>query len=200
MSNKRNERHPRRQGFDSDHSEMPEPDYFQRQLSQQRTMVESPPIDAEVLWFNVHKRFGFVKLPDGASAFLHVSALEKAGRQEVSEGTKLVVRVEQGQKGPQVAEVVEVSGGSSSDVNGTDRRPVIAPDVGSAGSEAEGTVKRYDPDRGFGFIAYGGPKDAFVHASTLRRCGLDALEEGQRVIVEVVHGHKGPEVRALRLA
>ena len=121
---------------------MPEPDYFQRQPAQPTATVTSPPVDAEVLWFNVHKRFGFVKLPDGASAFLHVSALEKVGRQEVSEGTKLVVRVEQGQKGPQVAEVMEVSGGSSSDVDGTDRRPVIAPGAGSAGTEAEAMVKR----------------------------------------------------------
>jgi CspA family cold shock protein len=200
MSNKRNERHPRRQGSDSDHFEMPEPDYFQRQPSQPRATADSPPVEAEVLWFNVQKGFGFVKLPDGASAFLHVSAIEKAGHHEISEGMKLVVRVEPGQKGPQVAEVMEGSRGSSADVTWTERHPVFAPDASSAGSEVEGTVKRYDPDRGFGFISYGGPKDAFVHASTLRRCGLDALQEGQRVIVEVVQGHKGPEVRDLRLA
>jgi len=41
----------------------PEPTYFQR-LS---AIVAGPPVDAEVLWFNAGKRFGFVKLTDGTA-------------------------------------------------------------------------------------------------------------------------------------
>ena len=197
MSNKRNERPPRRHGPDSN-TGMPEPDYFRRQPAQARATVDPPPVDAVVLWFNVQKRFGFVKLADGANAFLHVSALEKAGYRAVSEGMQLVVRVEAGQKGPQVAEIMEVNREASSDADRSDIGPISASAGDNEGFEAEGTVKRYDPDRGFGFIAYGGAKDAFVHASVLRKCGLFALEEGQRLMIEVVHGHRGPEVRSLK--
>jgi CspA family cold shock protein len=45
-----------------------------------------------------------------------------------------------------------------------------------------GTVKFYNDQRGFGFIAPdNGEKDVFVHASALERAGIHALREGQKV-------------------
>jgi len=45
-----------------------------------------------------------------------------------------------------------------------------------------GTVKFYNDQRGFGFIAPdSGEKDVFVHASALERAGIAALREGQKV-------------------
>jgi CspA family cold shock protein len=45
-----------------------------------------------------------------------------------------------------------------------------------------GTVKFYNNQRGFGFIApYNGNKDVFVHASALERAGMSALAEGEKV-------------------
>jgi CspA family cold shock protein len=44
---------------------------------------------------------------------------------------------------------------------------------------AKGTVKFYNPDRGFGFIGpTGGAGDVFVHATALERAGLGPLKEG----------------------
>lgn len=47
---------------------------------------------------------------------------------------------------------------------------------------ATGTVKWFNPDKGFGFIQPDqGGSDAFVHISALQRAGLSTLNEGQRV-------------------
>ena len=60
-------------------------------------------------WFNSEKGFGFVELEGGGGdAFLHISVLSRAGYQVVSPGATLRVLTSAGQKGPQVAEVVNV--------------------------------------------------------------------------------------------
>ena len=55
-----------------------------------------------------------------------------------------------------------------------------------------GTVKFFNPTRGFGFIApEDGSKDAFVHISAIERAGLTSLSEGQKVSYELVAGRNG---------
>lgn len=52
---------------------------------------------------------------------------------------------------------------------------------------AIGTVKFFNPAKGFGFIApESGEKDVFVHISAVERAGMETLAEGQRVEFEVV--------------
>ena len=66
--------------------------------------------------------------------------------------------------------------------------------------EELGTVKWYNANKGFGFIAPDqGGKDIFVHASALERAGIMGLAEGQRVAIDVTQGQKGPEAVGLRL-
>jgi CspA family cold shock protein len=51
---------------------------------------------------------------------------------------------------------------------------------------ATGTVKWFNPAKGFGFIKpEDGSKDVFVHISAVERAGLDSLAEGQRVSFEI---------------
>src|SRR6476659_862706 len=64
--------------------------------------------EASVKWFNADKGFGFVIVAGGADAFLPARALEMAGHSTVPDGARLKVRINQGQRGPQVAEVLEV--------------------------------------------------------------------------------------------
>ncbi len=57
---------------------------------------------------------------------------------------------------------------------------------------APGTVKWFNPTKGFGFIQPSdGSKDAFVHISAVERAGLNGLREGQKVEYELVPGRDG---------
>ncbi len=57
---------------------------------------------------------------------------------------------------------------------------------------ANGTVKWFNPTKGFGFIEpEDGSKDAFVHISAVERSGIASLTEGQRVTYELVAGRDG---------
>jgi CspA family cold shock protein len=66
--------------------------------------------------------------------------------------------------------------------------------------ECVGSVKWYNPDKGFGFVGQdSGGKDVFVHATTLDRGGLRGLAEGQRVRMQIGQNQKGPEARSIEL-
>ena len=61
---------------------------------------------------------------------------------------------------------------------------------------ANGTVKWFNPTKGFGFIQpENGGKDVFVHISAVEAAGLRGLNEGQRVSYEVAT-NKGKEAAA----
>ncbi len=198
---KRDHRNPPRRGSDSadfSFESPPEPSYFQRQ---RLPGAASSSTDAEVLWFNAEKGFGFIKTADGTEAFLHIRTLEAAGSSSVTEGSRLKVRVEQGQKGAQVAEVLEITEGSGRPAERP--RPAAGDRTSRGGPEQEGqgTVKWYNPEKGFGFIGLeSGDKDVFVHASALTRSGLESLVEGQKVTLTYAQGQKGLEARKVQLA
>ena len=55
-----------------------------------------------------------------------------------------------------------------------------------------GTVKWFNPTKGFGFITpEGGGADAFVHISAVERAGLSSLQEGQRVDYDLQPSQNG---------
>tara|TARA_B100000123_G_C25454240_1_gene307355 strand:+ start:242 stop:484 length:243 start_codon:yes stop_codon:yes gene_type:complete len=57
---------------------------------------------------------------------------------------------------------------------------------------AKGTVKWFNPTKGYGFIEPDdGSKDAFVHISAVEASGLSGLNEGQKVSFELVSGRDG---------
>ena len=84
----------------------------------------SAPVDAVVKWFNAEKGFGFVALVGGSEAFMHIRQLETAGHSSVPEGARVKVRIGQGQKGPEVTEVIEVDTSTAQVTSTTGRRSV----------------------------------------------------------------------------
>ena len=62
-----------------------------------------------------------------------------------------------------------------------------------------GTVKWFNADKGFGFIAREGEQDVFVHFSAIDMPGYKALEEGQTVEFEVTKGPKGDQAQQVRV-
>lgn len=62
---------------------------------------------------------------------------------------------------------------------------------------ANGTVKWFNPDKGFGFIQpEDGGQDAFVHISAVERAGLRTLKEGQKISYELVQDKRSGKVSA----
>ncbi len=65
---------------------------------------------------------------------------------------------------------------------------------------ATGTVKWYNPEKGFGFIQPDdGGKDAFVHVSAVERAGMTSLREGQKISFEMVTDKRSGKMSADRL-
>jgi len=59
---------------------------------------------------------------------------------------------------------------------------------------AQGTVKWFNAEKGFGFIAQdGGGPDVFVHYTAIQSQGYRSLDEAQRVEFEITQGDKGPQ-------
>lgn len=63
---------------------------------------------------------------------------------------------------------------------------------------AQGTVKFFNADKGFGFISREQGDDVFVHFSNIQSEGYKSLEEGQRVEFDVAPGKKGEEALNVR--
>ena len=203
MDKDRNFRQRRRRSFDEPEFEPPPRDFGAAPRFRTPRFEEpsGPPVSAIVKWFKPEKGFGFVELADGSGdAFLHATVLGRIGVAAVNPGETLEVRVAQGQRGPQVTEVLNVD---TSTATAPRPRASFRPESEPLGPTVEetGTVKWYNATKGFGFIVRdAGGKDVFIHASALQRAGLTTLNEGQRVVVDIAEGRKGPEAAGIRLA
>ena len=198
-------RHSRRRDFEVD-TYHPQPRAFgtRPRFSQTFEDPSGPPVHGVVKWFNPEKGFGFVELSDGSGdAFLHGSVLAQSGINAVQPGEMLEVRVGPGHKGPHITEIISVDRSTAKPT--TPRRSNFGPTTSNGSSsgiavEETGTVKWFNAEKGFGFIARDdGGKEVFVHVSALERSGLMSLDEGQPVIVDVVEGRKGLEAARVRL-
>ena len=65
---------------------------------------------------------------------------------------------------------------------------------------AQGTVKWFNAEQGFGFISQdGGGEDVFVHFSAIQSSGYKSLDENQKVEFDLAQGPKGPQAENVRV-
>ena len=191
-------RHSQRREFDAD-TYNPQP-----RFSQTFEALSDPPVYGLVKWFSPEKGFGFVELSDGSGdAFLHGSVLAQSGIDAVQPGDTVEVQVGPGHTGPHVTQVLGVDSSTAAPTtplrSGSRSATSGGPSSGTS-VQVTGTVKWFNVDKGFGFIARdGGGKDVFVHISALAPSGLTALNEGERVTFNVAEGRRGPEAVQVRL-
>ena len=151
-------------------------------------------VRAIVKWFHADKGYGFLEPEDGsADLFCHITAVEASGHNMLLQGASVTCAIVQGDRGPQVSRIFSVEapvgGPGAADRN----RPLDLRYEGRqadgprpAGVELPGSVKFFDPERGFGFVVPDqGDREVFVHSSVLFRSGMTDLEPGQRVFVRV---------------
>ena len=147
-----------------------------------------------VKFFNEQKGYGFIT-PDtgGGDAFVHISAVERAGMVTLRQNQRVSYELEQDRRsGKMSAGQIEVLGEApaaqrrappqrSSFGGGNDEPRSVS--TGGAGS---GVVKWFNTTKGFGFIQPdGGGADVFVHISAVERAGLRGLNEGQTVAYDL---------------
>lgn len=166
----------------------------------------------KVKWFNATKGYGFITLDNGGDAFCHASALQATGHSDVPPGTSIVCDLADSQRGLQVVAVHSVD-------TSTAEAPSRAPrgdrfggggdrfgggggygggghrDSGPSGPMVEGKIKFFNDQKGFGFVMPdSGSGDIYLHASALRRSGVQVVEPDQRIRYSTRQGNKGVEV------
>jgi CspA family cold shock protein len=175
----------------------------------------------KVKWFNATKGYGFITLDNGGDAFCHASALQATGHSDVQPGTTIICDLADSQRGLQVVTVhsVDIStaeapsrgprrdfgggggygggrdfGGGGRDFGGGGGYGHHR-DNGPSGPMVEGKVKFFNDQKGFGFVMPdSGSGDIYLHASALRRSGVQVVEPDQRIRYSTRQGNKGVEV------
>jgi cold shock protein len=142
-----------------------------------------------VKWFDPVKGFGFILIDScdnndfvGLDALLHVSVIRRKNCATPNEGDQLDMTIEQGERGLQVVDLLELF---------QIERPV--PDDIDAFVNV--TVRWFNRSKGYGFVSINGQEDdvedIFLHIATLRRAGIETVDEGQTLRARVETGPKG---------
>ena len=161
--------------------------------------VSSRTIRAIVKWFHPVKGYGFLEPEDGSGdVFCHLTAVQASGHDMLSQGAVVSCETVQGDRGPQVSRILSVEPatgpGPADRSQPFDTRypgPQVAAPASTA-TEVPGTVKFFDPARGFGFVVPDtGGREVFVHSSVLLRSGMTDLAPGQRVFVRAESAPRG---------
>lgn len=146
-----------------------------------------------VKWFDPVKGFGFIVADEGGpDILLHVNVLRNFGQSSVADGARVIVDVQNTDRGVQAVQVVRIT---PPDDDGAIALADIAEldqqSVADAPLEP-GRVKWFDKGKGFGFAnIFGRDDDVFLHVEVLRRSGLSDLQPGEALAMRVIDGKRG---------
>jgi CspA family cold shock protein len=166
-------------------------------------------VKGKVKWFNATKGYGFVTLEDGSDAFCHASAFAASGHAELPQGAGVVCDLADSERGLQVVTVHDVDLSTAEATPRAPRREFGGGRFGGrdnyrdqapSGPMVEGKVKFFNDQKGFGFVMPdNGSGDIYLHASALRRSGVQVVEPEQRIRYCTRQGNKGVEVDRVEL-
>ena len=160
-------------------------------------------ISGHVKWFDAAKGYGFIVPQDSTltsmrDVLLHISSLRDLGRDSAQEGAKISCRIAKRAKGWQVIEIddleVVADAGHApvrSDIQVPRASRAVADSV-RVGDLESATIKWFNRTKGYGFVVRGDdPTDIFIHIETLRRYGLEDVQQGDTIMVRFGEGPKG---------
>lgn len=157
-------------------------------------------VEGVVNWFKKEKEIGFIsRASGGKDVFVHLSAVQRAGLQDLAKGQAIVFDIGTDYKQRASAQNLRVVEGAAKStaaptakVNGTGAEvsaPVKTPQAKNGAAivatnpnvRLNGSVKWFNAQKGFGFfIPDDGGGDIFVHISAVRAASLETLHKGER--------------------
>ena len=144
----------------------------------------------EVVWYNDRKGYGFVHV-ETEEIFLHRSALERFGLATIYAGDQIQVTITKNNRGIVIQDIIALERAKSN---------MVPKNTEPQDNEVVGTVKFFNPAKGYGFVDIGdGKADVFVHLRTLCDCGVHHLNEGQKLLLVVTDDGRGPQAASIRL-